>query len=342
MPRVDTSIDWSGTYSRSWRVMEVDPATWADSGELAGVTAASCSADSSGRLVVTGSVTLETEPAWDAAERWCRVELLADQSGVAERHALCTLLLAPSPSTVRRGRATWQLEGRSPLQPAEDERIPAGTTCPKGTDGAAWAASQLSVCPCPVEVEGSFAVADHVVFAAGTTRLEAAMTVLDAAGWCAQIAGDGTVTLRPVPTEPVATLGPGLLGTEVTADDGRADVPNRYFAVKDDVTATATDEDPTRPTSHASRGRWVDEWDTSPELRPGEGLQAYAERRLAELTGAAGTRTYKRAWVPGVAAMDVVRWALPEARLSGDYRVTKQDVTLGRGCSVTETVEEVA
>lgn len=341
MPRSDTSIDWAGGYSREWRVMEVNPATWADSGELPGVTDASCSVDSTGRLILSGSVTLTTDPGWDAAERWCRIELLADQSGVAERHAVCTLLLAPSPSKVRRGRVTWQLEGRSPLQPAEDVRLSAGTTCPRGADGAAWAASMLSVCPCPVTVAGSFPVADHTVFAAGTTRLEAARTVLDAAGWCMQVAGDGSVAIAPVPTEPAVTLTASLLGTEVTADDGRADVPNRYLATRDGVTAVATDEDPASPTSHASRGRWVDEWDSNPETRPGEGLQAYAERRLAELTGAAGVRTYQRAWVPGVTASDVVRWQLPSARLSGEYRVTKQSVVLGSGLSVTETVEAV-
>ena len=346
MPATDSAIDWAGTYAvESWRLMRVNPASWEDAEEIPGVTGASVKLDAGGRLLLSGAVELDATAPWDEAEAWGRLEVLVSQGGMAERHAVATMLLVPKPSEIRLGRACVSLEGQSPLQPAEDELLSAGTTAPMGADGAVWAAKMLSCCFCPITCEGSFRMAQHTVFEAGTSRAEAARRVLDAAGWCIQLSGDGRVTIRPLPTEPSVTIdgaGARMLGTEVKADYGRAGIPNRYVATVDGVTATATDEDPTSPTSHAVRGRWVDVFDSSPDLASGEDVHAYARRRLAEETGAGGTRAFEGAWIPGVTTSDVVRGALPAAALDGDMRVSGLQLKLGAGLSATWDLEVIA
>jgi len=346
MPAIDSAIDWAGTYSvESWRLMRVKPASWEDAEEIPGVTSASVKLDAGGRLLLSGSIDLDADEPWQEAEAWGRLEVLVSQGGVAERHDVATMLLVPKPSAVRLGRAKMSLEGQSPLQPAEDELLLAGTTAPMGADGAAWAAHMLSCCFCPVNVAGSFRMAEHTVFEAGTSRAEAARRVLDAAGWCVQLAGDGSATIRPLPTEPAVTIdgaGARMIGTEVKADFGRAGVPNRYVATLDGMTATATDEDPASATSHATRGRWVDKYDSNPDLASGEDVHAYARRRLAEETGAAGSRSFPGAWLPGITTSDVVRGALPAAALEGDMRVTGLQLRLGAGLSATWDLEVMA
>lgn len=342
MPMADTSIDWAGTYSCSWRVMEVNPRTWADGEQVRGATGADVTLRSSLRLLLSGTVSLDADPGWDDAERWCRVELLAEQGGVTERHAVATLLLSRSPSRVSVGSSPCEMEGRSSLAPAEDELLLAGTTCPMGVDGAAWAASMLSCCPAPVTVAGSFTTSGHTVFAAGTSRLEAARKVLDDAGWCMQVAGDGSITILEVPTEPTMALdrrAARLLGPSVSPDDGRTAVPNRFTAADGDESATVIDDDGSCATSYPRRGRWVDRYDGSPDLRPGETLVGYAHRMLDEAKGVTGKRSYERAWVPGVTVGDVLRASLPEAVLVGDMRISEQRVSLGAGVNVSETVE---
>ena len=342
MPAAQTSIDWGSSVTCSWRVMEVDPATWADSMEVSGARSGSVTRDATGRLLESGTVEVESDaPA--AAERWARIEVLAVQGALMERHALATLLLVPSPSKVRRGGRVASYEGRSVLRPCEDRKMLAGSYAPKGADGAAWAARLLAgSTPAPVSADGSFELSDNIVFARKTSYLEAAWTVVEAAGWCIQVDGWGRVAVRKKPVQPALLLdraGARLLGPEVESDDGLADVPNRFTAWDGSEQGQAVDERAGVPTSYKERGRYVDEVDDSPKRVGGESGQAYAERRLAELTEVAGTRSYERAWWPGVTVFDMVRGGLADADLVGDMRVRSQSLQLGAGISVTEEVE---
>ena len=49
--------------------------------------------------------------------------------------------------------------------------------------------------------------------------------------------------------------------------------------------------------------------------------------------------TYRREYVPGIVPFSVVRGALPESGLDGDYRVTTQRLTCGKGITVEESAE---
>lgn len=345
MPRADSVIDWSASYTvAAWRVAKVDPKTWASSvDEIGGVTGARVSRDATTRLIESGAIDVDGTGA--DGECWGRIEALVEQAGVIERHAVATLLFSPAPSTVHRGWGEMSMEGRSVLAPAEDEKMLAGSYVPRGANGADWAARLLQECtPAPVTVSGSFALADHIVYTRKTSRLEAARMLLDAGGWCIQLTGSGEIVLCPRPETPSLVIdrrSAGLIGTEVEVDDGLSGVPNRYTACRAGQEGQATDEDPARRTSHARLGRWVDVVDESPKPAAGETLQQYAERKLGDAVSVSGRRSYGRSWVPGITTHDVIRGSLADARLVGDMRVVTQDLTLGRGIDVQETVEVI-
>lgn len=344
MPAENSAIDWAASYGCTWRVSVVDAATWASSSALDGAHGGSVKRTADGALLESGSVDLGGADV-PSGEFWGRIEMLADDGVHVERHAVATLLFEPSGSTRRRGWADTAVDGRSVLAPAADMAVPDGSYAPAGSDGAQRAARLLRACtPAPVSVEGGFELASAVVFDPGASYLDAAWQVLDAAGWCIQLDGSGRVTVREMPASPALVLdtsGARLLSTSVEVDDGLSGAPNRYIAVADGVTATAADMDPSRRTSYPARGRWVDEYDKSAKPASGETLQAYAERKLAEALGAA-TRSYTRAWVPGVTVYDVVRGNLPGAGLSGDMRVTSQSLSLGKGIDVDEECGAIA
>lgn len=342
MPSVQTNIDWAASYSSSWRVSEVNPITWASARPISGIVEASVTRDLSGDMLESCRITAVTNDDFPI-ESWVRIEVLANQGGVVERNHVMTALARPISSTFTRTSRTVVLECSSVLKPPADERLLSGTYVPKGADGAEWAARYISECtPAPVVADGSFSLNDNVVFSASTSKLEAALMLLDSAGWMVQIEGSGAAYVRPKPTNPSLTIdrrGLRLISTEVDANDDPGNLPNRLTAWLGDSEATVVDDDPDSITSHAATGRWVDVVEESPQLVDGETLQAYARRRLSELSKVVGTRQYVRAWVPGITVGDVVHGSVPEAALVGSMRVSQQSVTLGAGIAVNETLE---
>jgi len=335
-------IDWGAGYSASWRVMIVDPDTWQDSEEMPYISSASVERDCTDDcpLLESGTFQLDAPPDWELPECWCRIEMLADQGGERERHAIATLLAQSSSGKAERGRLSVQAYGRSVLQPASDRKLLAGTYAPKGANGGEYAASLLRQCtPAPVVVEGKFTLDDHVVFDAGSSYLEAAWAVLKAADWRMRVSGDGTISIGPKPDTPVLELDrahASLLVPGVDESWDVSEVPNRYCAVEGDAYAIAQNDNPDSPISVPSRGRYVDVVDSSVTRVNGETLEAYAQRRLAEESVITRERTYTREWWPDVSPFDVVRGSLSSAGLDGDMRVLTQSLECGKGIAVTE------
>ena len=339
----ESAIDWGGGYSCSLRLMEVDRDTWADADAVEGFASASVERDRSNDLMESASVSVHAESPIKG-ERWLRIEMLADSGTAVERHAIGTFLFSPGNSKASAGAYEVELSGRSVLAPAEDVVLLAGTYAPRGADGAAYAARLLRECtPAPVTVDGEFTLADHVVFARGTTHLEAAWMLLRTANWCIQVDGEGRVYVRKVPTDPDMVLDRAnarLLGTEVDLEGAMEDVPNRYIAVDDEQVAIEVDESDAQ-TSYTSRGRYVDYYDDSPQRIDGESLRAYAKRRLAEETEVVGKRSYGREWWPGVMPYSLVKGSIASVGLDCDLRVLSQSLTIGNGVSVTEVSEVI-
>lgn len=332
--------NWLEGYSSKFRAMVVDPETWDDAEEAAGVLSMSVSRDCTADvpLIETGQVELDAgsfEPCW------LRLYMMVDGS---EAVAVSTMLFERVNRRVELG-STVTLKGRSVLQPAQDVDLlfadPKGYAA-AGQDGAAYAASVIASCtPAPVDVEGGFTLSSNVNFDPSCKALEAAWKVLDAGGYCIQIDGTGKIRVMPVPTEPDLELNranAGLLIPGVDDDFSAVDVPNRYTAVLDGQSYTAVNDDASSEVSYARRMRWVDaERDTDPILVNGEDLGAYCERRLDEESVVTRTYGYTREFYPGVLPYSLVHATLEDNGLEGDLRVKTQNLTMGNGITVDET-----
>lgn len=321
--------------------MAVNPDTWADDGEIAGVGDLSFarSRASSSTLLESGSMQVEGA----LGEGWYRVYMDADQ-GAVERVAMATLNFARTSGHVGHGE-TSSARGRSVLQPAADASFQAGAVTPAGEDAAAWCAARLAeACPAPVSVSGSFTLVDDYVHAPGSQVLSQVWKVLSAGGFSVSISPMGEISVAPDPTEPALALDRTRAGLLVPGADDDLDltgVPNRYTAVfPDGEVVTATNEDASSQASRQRRGWWVDApLDKSPVCVNGESREEYAARRLAGLSVVKRTYRYVREYWPGVAPGSVVRASLAANGLDGDLRVVSQQVTRDGGATVGETAE---
>lgn len=332
--------DWLGGYTATWEVRRVNADTWQDGAALSGVRSVSVekSYDGDAPTIESGSMTIDGDGTFDAG--WYRVSMIATQDG-SERVPIATLLFERASSRTEKSTVELTCTGRSTLQPAADVKMPTGSYAPAGIDGAAFAARLVRQCtPAPVTVDGSFTLVDDYVFDPGCSNLEAAWRILNAAGWCMQIAGDGSILVHAKPTEPALELSranAGLLIPGVDDDFNIVNVPNRYYAVNDDKTAVATNEDAASAASQPARGRWVDVVDTSPALIDGESLEMYANRKLAEASTVLRKFSYSREWWPDVVPNSMVRASLANEGVEGDLRVISQSIECGKGAKVSET-----
>lgn len=330
-------------YTATWEVRTVDASTWSDSDTLSGVTSISISRDCTDDVPLLETGEMEFDGASEFGWAWCRIYLAAKQSGT-EKYPVATLLFEKASTRHEYGTSTMRITGRSVLQPAADRKLPYGTFAAAGTDGAAYAARLISECtPAPVVVDGSFSLAENIVFDLGSSNLKAAWQLLNAGGWCLQIGGDGTIYVRELPSEPeleLSAVNAGLLIPGIDDDYSIIDIPNRYYAIDDDEMAVATNEDPESETGYQQRGRWVDEVDSSPSPLEGETLEAYAIRKLKEASTVTRTYSYDREWWPGITTYSLVRATLERNGISGLLRVRSQNLECGAGIVVSETVGE--
>lgn len=339
-------MDYSKGYSASFELRRVNPDTWTSGEAVDGLVSAQIERDSTDEypLLETGSADIDMSVADSFEEGYYRLEMVAVQGSETVREPLATLLMSSGSSTLDRWVQVARVEGQSVLKPASDRLVLTGTYAPKGCDGAAYAAGLLRECtPAPVTAEGSFTLDEHAVFGVGISYLQAAWTVLKAAGWCIQIAGDGSITIRETPTEPAFLLDESARGRLMPGAERSFDlseVPNRYFAVSGEEVGVAVNDLEGSRTSTVARGRFVDYVDDSPVKVNGETMAAYAKRKLSEMSTVTREWSYTREFDPGVWLYDLAAGVVPDFAMAGSFRVRRQSLACGTGITVSETLGE--
>ena len=341
-------MDWSAGYGATWRVYRVDRRTWADAELLGGVSDVSVErdCDEDAPLLERGSMTVDAAVGSAFREGYYRVVMTATQGVESVRVDVATLLCCSVSGDVNRAVDVREVMGRSVLYPASTAELEPGSYAPAGVDGVRFCAGLLRASiNAPVVTRGSFTLDQHLVFDNGTKVLAAVWTVLDAGGYVLQVAGDGTVSIVPKPSEPDLVLDRAharLLHPGIHHELDYSEVPNRYTASDGAEEAVAVNDDPASVTSTVTRG-WVhDVRDDSPKRVNGETLQSYADRRLEEESMVYDARTYTREWWPGVVPFSVVRGTLASVELDGDMRVMSQTLTCGLGITVEEMARREA
>ena len=325
-------------YAATWLVRRIDPATWTPVGVLDGVQSATVQ-----RAVNEGSTPLlesgEMEVTGGFDEGYYRIEM---RPSLGEMVKVATLLFAPDGR--KWSHRTWsgKASGRSVLAPASEIMCKPNDYAPIGVDGAQWCADRLLAdIAAPVRVEGSFRLGDYVNFKTGDSHLDSIWKVLNSVGWCMQISGDGTVTIRELPTKPALVINAaniGMLMPEFDASLPIESVPNSLTVYADGKSETWTNEDPASPTSTKARGRVIEaDPEEDPTRREGESLLRYAKRRLDELADVYETIDVEREWADGVMPYSIVRSNMPESGVTGDFRVRSQKLKCGAGIRVSES-----
>lgn len=337
-------MEWSQSYSASWRIFRVDRRTWADGAQVDNIDSVSVTKTADGSMLESASFELTG----DFTEDYYRIVMTAEQSGEVTRVDVATLLFNVSSGKYDYGVNVQTAEGHSVLYPASTTTIMAGDYAPAGVDGASYAADLLrSAINAPVEVEGAFILNDHVVHEIGTSVLDAVWAVLEAGpdgGYVIQIDGRGVVHIRPKPTEPsfmIDSTNAALLTNEINFTTDESNVPNRYIVIEGESRTVAENNDPASPISYVNRGYYVDEVDESPTPIDGETLSAYAARKLRQMSHKIDERSYTREYHPDVNLYSIVRASIDG--LEGDLRVTSQSLTCNFGITVSEkAVREVS
>lgn len=334
-------MDWSKSYSASWRVFRVNRDTWADGDQIAGADTISITRTTDGNLLESGrlQITGDFEP------DYYRIVMTAEQDDEAERIDIATLLFDINGGNYDYGRLEQDADGFSVLYPASVTTIIAGEYAPAGVNGAEYAAALLQdAINAPVEVTGSFTLNDHVVHEIGSSVLDAVWAVLNAGNFVMQIDGRGIVHILPKPSTPALTIDSAnmrLLTNGINYTTDISDVPNRYVVIDDDSRTVATNNDPDSPVSTVSRGYSIDYVDDSPTPVNGETLSAYADRRLHEMSVMKDERSYTREYAPNVTLYSLIRASIEG--LEGDLRVQSQSIKCGYGITIEEkAVREVS
>lgn len=340
-------LDWQRSYASSWRVYRVNPETWADSDRIEGIDSITITKDATGKAALMESGTVAATNT-TIPRGYYRIAMVAEQDGTRERVDVATLELVRNGGKVDYGVPTDSITARSVLYPASTLELSPSQYAPAGSDGAEYAARLLRLnCVAPVIVDGEgFPLAGNVVPEEGESALSVAWRVADAGGHIIRIMGNGEIHVMPKPTAPAITLdgtSASLVLPSVDYGDTYDGIPNRFTVTEGTNRVVVTNEDAASPTSYQQVGYWIDKSERNPTRIGGETLDAYARRRLAELSVVRMERTYKRKWWPEVYPHDVVRASLASVRLDGDLRIERQSLECGAGITVTErAVKEVS
>ncbi len=335
--------DFSKSFSYTLQVYEVDRTTWADKRLVGRFNSASVS-KTNGRMVESANMTMDRSLGESFTEGYYRIAARVTQDGSTERHDIATLYCTSVSGTVDYGVDELTINGLSVLYPAENCVMDFGSYAPQGSDGATFAKDVLGeVLHAPIEVHGSFEIADNHVFDLGAKRLDCVWDVLEAAGWCIQIDERGVVHIRELPTEPInsttefdiATISSGIpYGLDWST------VPNRYMVFDGTTLGVWVNDDPKSVVSTKSRG-FVRDYDggvdTNPVLVGGETLDMYCRRMLKSLSVVTHEVTKEREYSDGVYPFSVVRMAVQPTGDMMDMRVTSREIRCDNDLTVSET-----
>jgi len=190
---------------------------------------------------------------------------------------------------------------------------------------------------------------------AGTAKLRIVNDLLAVAGyfslWCdgnGQYRGEPYVrpAARPIRYE-FLDGATSIYSPEFVIDVDLFAIPNKFVAVgqgsgdTEALISVATNEEPDSPYSFAARGRWIVASATGVEAADQDVLDAYARRRLIELTSPTASVDVRHALVPDLTLNNAVRLRRVPAGVDARHVVTKMAIALDPTALVKTTLVEV-
>lgn len=194
-----------------------------------------------------------------------------------------------------------------------------------------------------------------LVWPAGTTKLQIVNDLLSTINYFSLFCnGDGQYRGEPY-VKPASrpTVWDFLDGSDciyvpgLTKDVDLFAIPNKVIAITQGngstaaLVSTATNTDPTSPYSTVGRGRTITYVATGVEAADQATLDAFASRRLIELTAPTASIDIQHAFVPALAFNRAVRFRRQPADIDARHVVGKTEVSLDPTALVKSTLTEV-
>lgn len=338
-------MDWRKGYSARYYVTLVDPDSWGDTARFE-ITGGSIKNELSS---LRTSADLDCVNYHEDREQLIRVWLDTRQGSSGGSHIPLFTGYTTSPNRKINGNREEQtLQCYSALLPADDILLDRGWYAPIYSDGVTLVQSLLSCTDAPMEVsddtDAKRILNQSIIAESGETRLSMAEKILTVINWRMIVDGYGRLFIKPYSDTPVLTLSANdndIVEPSITVENDWFACPNVFRAIMDDNVAIARDIDSDTPVSIQGRGRevWYEESDCV--LNDGENLQDYANRRLKEIQRVSTTISYDRRFWPEIYPTDVLRLLYPYQQIEGNFYITSQSITLGKGVRVSEEVIQI-
>lgn len=334
-------MDWSKGFSASYYASIVDARTWIDTGRFE-ITGGSISRTDEG---LRNSADISCIDYDRDKELYVRVYMNTLQEGSTSEHiALFTGLACAPDRDINGTLVTTNLKCNSVLKPCEDVLLPRGWFAQSGLDAEIIIRELLSVSPAPIAVDGKMpTLRDSIVAEENENHLTMSEKILTAIGWRMQIAGDGTIMLKPNAKSNSIIFSPltnDVIETKLSDSYDWYTAPNVIRAITDERTVVYKDESDS-PLSVKNRGReiWMEETDCN--LNNGESLERYAERRLTEEQQVNRTVQYTRRFFPDIYPSDHIELRYQTLGIVGSFYIKSQSISIGYGAPVSEEVNGI-
>ena len=334
-------MDWSKGFSASYYATIVDARTWIDAGRFE-ITGGSVSRTDEG---LRNSADISCINYDRDEERYIRVYMNTLQEDGSPAHIALFTGLACAPDRDFNGKlVTTNLKCNSVLKPCEDVLLPRGWFAQSGLDAEIIMRELLSVSPAPIDVEGKMpTLRESIVAEENESHLTMTEKILTAIGWRLQLAGDGTILLKPTAKSNSIIFSPttnDCIETKLSDSYDWYTAPNVIRAVTSERTVVYKDESDSM-LSVKNRGReiWIEETDCN--LNNGESLERYAERRLTEEQQVNRTVQYTRRFFPDLYPSDHIELRYQTLGIVGSFYIKSQSISIGYGAPVSEEVNGI-
>lgn len=337
-----------GLVSDTYEFYEVDPGTWADMRLLEGMDEANVVFDS--EQDIKGNAKMRGEE--DLGEAYVRVYLVRDGR---KRPLGSWLVQTPARSHDGRSR-TVNMDAYSPLLELMDNLPPVGYFFPAGANIVkSVIAAARENCHAPVldAVDAGVRLfAEPYVAELDESWLEFLAGALAKADMEFGLDEMGDILIIPVrdiaAMQPVHTFGDDNASIVMPDMEDSRDlygIPNIVEVVCSTeaacVVGRAENDSPSSPMSTVCRGRDVTVRDTSPDLEDPtqEEADAYAARRLAELSSVEHEVVFEHDYVEGLRVGDCVLLRFARADIYARAIVARQEIATETGCLVRTTAK---
>lgn len=344
-------MDWTASMKQSFEYYTVDPSTWKDVSKIENIISSSITWDSSADTL--GSATINTND--QLSECYIRIYMVTFQNEVRRKYPLGTFLVQ-TPSFRFDGKTkSITLDAYTPLLELKENHPPIGYSISKGVNILEIATKLIrEQARAPIfQVNNTDTLYSNFVASPNDTWIVFLKDLLSNAGKKGYRFGlDEMGRILFLPNQDIKSLQPvwtytddnsSILYPSLDMDHDLYGIPNVVEVIYSEGAkcfyGTATNDDPSSPTSTVNRGRKITHRVINPGL-PGIPNQAqieqYAQQTLRDMSTLEYTITYTHGYCP-VRIGDCVRLNYEKAGLYGvKAKVISQTIECTPGCPVTE------